>query len=279
MIALNMLTFLEKMVCLYTTRSLCLLKLLQTWWADRSLRDLLSCWGCCKHIELSNLILVDTLYLHISSYYIITTEYDHNTILSLLKTSSLGFISKSVSHFNFLIIMLSSKQKNCLQLVKFITMYDFTSSSACNQCFLFQTTCIIMTDSSKCSECTCHDWPCISVLLESLNHTHNWLKFKLNVILNECAVQEKILKKQAAHLSTLNAKILCLFKTLKLNELHTFVKVCCVAEKLDDDVNEITDNKNSSKILNLDFLLNFLSSSFFMNSESSSQIAEVSLHN
>ncbi len=136
MIALNMLTFLEKMVCLYTTRSLCLLKLLQTWWADRSLRDLLSCWGCCKHIELSNLILVDTLYLHISSYYIITTEYDHNMISSLLKTSSLDFISKSVFHFNFLIIMLSSKQKNCLQLVKFIVTYDFTSSSACDHCFL-----------------------------------------------------------------------------------------------------------------------------------------------
>ena len=96
-----------------------------------------------------------------------------------------------------------------------------------------------MTDSSKCSECTCHDWPCISVLLESLNHAHNWLKSKLNVILNECAVQEKILKKQAAHLSALNAKILCLFKTLKLNKLHAFVKVHCVAEELGDDINEI----------------------------------------
>jgi len=219
------------------------------------------------------------LYSHIPSYYIITTEYDHNTILSLLKTSPLDFISESVSHFNFFIIMLSSKQKNHLQLAKFIATYSFTSSSVCNHCFLSQTTCIIITDSLKCSKCTHCDQSCILMLLESLNHAHNQLKSELNVILNECAVQEKILKKQAAHLSALNAKILCLFKTLKLNKLCTFVNVCCVAEKLDDDINEIMNDKNPFKILNLDFLLNFLSSSFFMNSEPSSQIAEAFSHN
>jgi len=115
--------------------------------------------------------------------------------------------------------------------------------------------------------------------LESLNHAHNWLKSKLNVILNECAVQEKILKKQAAYLFTLNVKVLHLFKTLKLNKLHAFAKVHCVAEELSDDINEIINDKNSFKILNLNSLLNSLSSSFFMNSELSSQIAEAFLHN
>ncbi len=77
----------------------------------------------------------------------------------------------------------------------------------------------------------------------------------------------------------LNAKILYLFKTFKLNELHIFVKVCCIAEKLNNDVNEVINDKNLFKILNFNFLLNFLNSTFFKNSELSSQIAEAFLHN
>ncbi len=88
--------------------------------------------------------------------------------------------------------------------------------------------------------------------------------------LNEHAVQEKMLKKQTTYLFMLNTKILCLFKTLQLNKSYMFIKVHCVAEKLNDDINEVTDNKNLSKILNLNILMNSLSSNFFTDSKSSS---------
>ncbi len=175
--------------------------------------------------------------------------------------------------------MPSSKQKNHLQLVKSIAMYGLTPPSACDRCSLSQTTCIIMAGSPKCSECTCRGQPCVPVSLESLNRAHNWLKSKLDVVLNECAVQGKILEKQAAHLSTLNAKVLCLFKTLKLNELRAFTKVRCVAEELGDDMDGIMDDKNLSEVPNLDSLLDSLSPSLFMDPEPPSQIAEASLRN
>jgi len=175
--------------------------------------------------------------------------------------------------------MLSSKQKNHLQLVKFIAMYSFTSSSACDCCSLSQMTCIIMAGSPKCSECTHCGRPCVPVSLESLNCAHNQLKSKLDVVLNEHAVQGKILEKQAAHLFALNAKVLHLFKTLKLNELRAFAKVHCVAEELGDDMDGIMDDKNPSEVPNLNFLLDSLSPSFFMDPEPPSQIAEASSHN
>ncbi len=74
--------------------------------------------------------------------------------------------------------------------------------------------------------------------------------------------------KQAVYLFKLNAKIICLFKTLKQNKSQTLVKVCCVAEKLDDDINEITDDeKISENIANLDSLVKSMSSNFFADLE------------
>jgi hypothetical protein len=65
--------------------------------------------------------------------------------------------------------------------------------------------------------------------------------------------------KQVKHLFKLNAKVLCLFKTLKQNESHAIVKVHCVAFKLSNDNNETEDEKNSSDSSNLDFLLKSMS--------------------
>ncbi len=46
------------------------------------------------------------------------------------------------------------------------------------------------------------------------------------------------------------------------------VKVCCVAEKLDDDINKvINDKKNSENITNLNSLIKSVSSSFFTDSK------------
>ena len=84
--------------------------------------------------------------------------------------------------------------------------------------------------------------------------------------------------KQAEHLFKLNVKVLCLFKTLKQNKSHTVTKVCCVASELSDDNNETEDEKNSSDSSNLDFLLESMSSSFFIDSEPLSQTVVVFLH-
>ncbi len=83
---------------------------------------------------------------------------------------------------------------------------------------------------------------------------------------------------QAEHLFKLNAKVLCLFKTLKQNESCTVVKVRCVASELSNDNNKTENEKNSSDPPNLDSLLKSMSSSFFIDSEPLSQTAVVFLH-
>ncbi len=89
--------------------------------------------------------------------------------------------------------------------------------------------------------------------------------------MNECV-------KQAEHLFKLNAKILHLFKTLKQNESHTVTKVHCVASELSNDNNETENKKNFSDPSNLDSLLKSMSSSFFIDSEPSSQTVVVFSH-
>jgi len=84
--------------------------------------------------------------------------------------------------------------------------------------------------------------------------------------------------KQAEHLFKLNAKVLCLFKTLKQNKFCAVVKVHCVAFKLSDDNNETENEENSFNSSNLDSLLKSMSSSFFIDSEPLSQTAVVFLH-
>ncbi len=163
------------------------------------------------------------------------------------------------------------KQHNCLHLAKIIATFNFTSLIACDHCFAALSSCIIMTGHAKCAECTCHDCSCVSVLLDSLNHAHLWLKSKLKVTINERV-------KQAKHLFKLNAKVLRLFKTLKQNESCTIVKVCCVASELSNDNNETENKKNSSDSFNLDFLLKSMSFSFFIDLRLFSQTVVVFLH-
>ncbi len=167
--------------------------------------------------------------------------------------------------------MPSYKQHNCLCLAKIIATFSFTSLIACDHCSAALSSCIIMTGHTKCSECICHDCLCVLISLNSLNHAHLWLKFKLKVTMNECV-------KQAEHLFKLNAKVLCLFKTLKQNESHTVVKVCCVAFELSNDNNRTEDEKNFFNSFNLDFLLKSMSFSFFIDLEPFSQTVVVFLH-
>jgi len=89
--------------------------------------------------------------------------------------------------------------------------------------------------------------------------------------MNECV-------KQAERLFKLNAKVLCLFKTLKQNESCAVAKVCCVASELNNDNNEIENEKNFFDPFNLDSLLKSMSFSFFIDSEPFSQTVVVFLH-
>jgi len=163
------------------------------------------------------------------------------------------------------------KQHNCLCLAKTIATFSFTSSIACDHCSAVLSSCIIMTDHAKCSECTCCDCSCVPILLDFLNCAHLQLKFKLKVAMNECV-------KQAERLFKLNAKVLCLFKTLKQNKSCAVVKVHCVAFKLSNDNNRTENKKNFSDSLNLDSLLKSMSFNFFIDLEPLSQTAVVFLH-
>jgi len=163
------------------------------------------------------------------------------------------------------------KQHNCLCLAKTIAIFKFTSLIACNHCSAALSFCIIIADHAKCSECTCCGCLCVSISLDFLNHAHLQLKSELKVAMNECV-------KQTEHLFKLNVKVLCLFKTLKQNKSCTVVKVCCVAFKLSNDNNETEDEENPFSSFNLDFLLESMSFSFFIDSELFSQTVVVFLH-
>ncbi len=167
--------------------------------------------------------------------------------------------------------MPSHKQHNCLCLAKTIATFDFTSFITCDHCSAVLSSCIIMTGHVKCSECTCHDCLCVSISLDSLNCAHLQLKFEFKMTMNECV-------KQAERLFKLNAKVLCLFKTLKQNESCTVVKVHCVASKLSNDNNRTENEKNFSDSSNLDFLLKSMSFNFFIDLKLFSQTAVVFLH-
>jgi len=163
------------------------------------------------------------------------------------------------------------KQHNCLHLAKTIATFNFTSSIACDHCSAVLSSCIIMAGHAKCFECTCCGCLCVSVSLDSLNCAHLQLKSEFEVAMNERV-------KQAERLFKLNAKVLCLFKTLKQNESCAVVKVHCVAFKLSNDNNRTEDEENFFNSSNLDFLLKSMSFSFFIDLEPLSQTAVVFLH-
>jgi len=84
--------------------------------------------------------------------------------------------------------------------------------------------------------------------------------------------------KQAEHLFKLNAKVLCLFKTLKQNKFCAVVKVCCVAFELSNDNDETENEENFFNSSNLDFLLKSMSFNFFIDFEPLSQTVVMFLH-
>ncbi len=157
--------------------------------------------------------------------------------------------------------MKSFKTCNHLCLYQFISKDNDSVLTACLHCFNLLILYIKIKNHSKCAECVCCDCSCISVLWESLNHTHNKLKFNLSVAEKE--------------LTQALAKVTCLHKTLKYIKDKVAEKALCLACKLvndNDDVFRDKNDSNSSNLLSSNFWDNLISAVF------SSQTAEAFLH-
>ena len=136
--------------------------------------------------------------------------------------------------------MKSFKTYNHLYLYQFISKDSNSMLTICLHCFNLSILCIKMKNHSKCAECIHCDCLCISVLWESLNHTHNKLKFNLSVTEKE--------------LTQALAKVTCLHKTLKHIKDKVAEKALCLACKLVNNNNSVFRDKNNSNSLNLLFL-------------------------
>ena len=159
---------------------------------------------------------------------------------------------------------MKDKLQNHLHLTAIIFQKEVFTLFSCNHCLEIGVLCIVMLNSIKnfkCVKYTCCDCSCVSLMLDSLKFTQFKTKFKLFEALNE-------------QLSKLLVKIVWLHKILKQSETCINTKVKCLVQELTDDNNE-TENEAP---LEFNFLLNFMSSSFFLNSELPSQTAEASSH-
>ena len=144
-----------------------------------------------------------------------------------------------------------SKSKNHLAHFKLIGLHENSSSIFCDHCLSLDIFCIMMTDHSKCAECTHHEHLCVDIFLKSLNCTHKKLKFKLKIVVKECA-------EHSVTVVRLNAKLIRLLSQIKHNKLLFILKTHCVAIKLDDD-NDETENLSFFLMLQL---INSMSSFF-----------------
>ena len=136
--------------------------------------------------------------------------------------------------------MKSFKTYNCLYLYQFINKNSDSVLTVYLHCFNLSILCIKMKNHSKCAECVCCDCLCVSVLWESLNYTHNKLKFNLSVAEKE--------------LTQALVKVACLYKTLKYLKDKVAEKTLCLAYKLADDNDDVFRDKNNSDSSNLLFL-------------------------
>ena len=156
--------------------------------------------------------------------------YDCNTIFLFLDTSSLSpykweyvlnFLSESLS------LKMQSKFCNCLVLTQLIHKKKSTILFLCEHCTSLDLLCVAIKNCPKCAECICHDYSCISLSLESLNHSFNKLKSELNAVL-----------KEHEHLI---AKISQLQKILHQSQNLQDKKSLCLVQKLTNDNDETED--------------------------------------
>ncbi len=136
--------------------------------------------------------------------------------------------------------MKSFKTHNHLHLYQFINKDSDSVLTVCLHCFNLSILCIKMKNHSKCAECVCCSCLCVDVLWESLNYTHNKLKFNLSVAEKE--------------LTQALVKVACLYKTLKYLKDKVAEKTLYLAYKLADDNDDVFRDKNNSDSSNLLFL-------------------------
>jgi len=136
--------------------------------------------------------------------------------------------------------MKSFKTYNYLYLYQFINKDSNSVLTVYLHCFSLSILCIKMKNHSKCAEYVHCDYLCIDVLWKSLNHIHNKLKFNLSVTEKEL-------------IQTL-AKVVCLHKILKYIKDKVAEKTLCLACKLADNNDDVSEDENNFNFLNLLFL-------------------------
>ncbi len=137
-------------------------------------------------------------------------------------------------------MMKSFKTCNYLCLYQFINKDNDSVLTVCLYCFNLLILCIKIKNHSKYAEYVHHSCSCINVLWESLNHICNKLKFNLSVAEKE--------------LTWTFARVACLCKTLKYIKDKVAEKILCLAHKLINDNDDVSEDKNNSNSLNLLFL-------------------------
>ena len=221
-----------------------------------------------QHTVLSVCISLHSLvYLHFSVPSTVNPfqSYDHNTISFFLDASSLSpYKWEYVLNFlsEFLSLKMQFKFCNCLVLTQLIHKKKSTILFLCEHCTSLDLLCVAIKNCPKCAECICHDYSCISLSLESLNHSFNKLKSELNAVLeeHECLV----------------AKISQLWKTLHQSQNLQDKKSLCLVQKLTNDNDETEDEALSDSLNSVNSLLPEFW--VFIISTSSSQNIEVFSH-
>ena len=183
------------------------------------------------------------------------------------------YLSESIYHLNAVVhfVKMHQKSENYIVLAKIILQFDLISFIACEWCFHSSKICICMNIIFKCAKYICCGCLCILVFLNFLNCVQEKLKSQLNWAETEHITHLKVLQQ-------LNSKILHLHTTIQQNKLQTLLKVKCVAVELDSNNDGMKDEKTPSSPFNLSSLLNFMSSSFFLDSGPPSQTVKVFSH-
>ncbi len=135
--------------------------------------------------------------------------------------------------------MKSFKTYNHLCLYQFINKDNNSMLIIYLHCFSLSILCIKIKNHSKYAECVHCSHLCVNVLWESLNYTHNKLKFNLFIAEKE--------------LTQILAKVACLYKTLKYIKNKVAEKTLCLTYKLADNNDDVSEDKNDSNSLNLLF--------------------------
>ena len=124
-----------------------------------------------------------------------------------------------------------SKSRNRLRLYNNIIKDGGPVSVACVNCFLLSRFCIMMKNHPKCAECVRRGRPCVDASWESLDRARDKLKSDITVTEDE--------------LARALIKLTRLKKTLKYIKSKIAEKSACLAQKLADDNDDVSNDENS----------------------------------